>query len=125
MAVTDQAVTMYAGNLRTLRVTVTDEDVVGSPAKDLTGLTVKWALSRQDTSGNFLTTPVLEKKSTTPSELTVTDAPGGEFEVYLVPADTAALFGTFYWEAEVFDATPAGVVVATGTLEILRNVVNT
>ena len=125
MAVTDQAVTMYANNLRTLRITVTDEDSVGSPSKDLTGLVVKWALSRQDTSGNFLTAPILEKRSTTPTELTVTDAVNGIFEVYLVPADTAALVGTFYWEAEVFDATPSGVVVATGTLEIVRNVVNT
>lgn len=120
MAVTGLTDTMYAGNPRTFTFTVTDEDASGSPAKDLTDLTPKLTLSRISAStGLPLKTPEVEKTGT------VTDAPNGVLTVALVPADTADLEGEYYLELELFDLSDVGVVVATGTLTIQRNVTNT
>lgn len=118
MAVKNLSDEMWAGNLRVQRFTVTDEDIDGSPAKNLTGFTVKWALARIDDAGTYLTTPVLEKTAV------LTDAANGICEVTLAPADTTSLFGTFYFELEATDGSSNPVVVGTGRLVINRNVVN-
>lgn len=124
MAVTSQKDTMWAGNKRVQRFTVTDEDAVGSPAKDLTGFTAKWALSRFNAAGTeFLTTPVVTK-TTGGGGIVITDATNGILEVTLDVADTSALFGTFYFELEVVDGSSNPLVVATGTLTINKNVMN-
>lgn len=125
MAVANQVDTIYAGNKRTLRFAITDEDAGGSPPFNITGLTIKFALARVSASGNVLTSsPVFQKVSTTPADLTVTNAAGGILEVYLVEVDTAALLGDFYFELEAFEAGGQHVVLATGTLTILPNVAN-
>lgn len=118
---------MWAGNRRLLRFTVTDED--GSGAKDLTGLIVKFALARFDTSGNPVkSNPLIDKRSDTSSDVTITTPLSGIVEVVLVPADTASITpvpAAYYMELEVFNASNADpVVVATGTLTINRNVDN-
>lgn len=126
MAVQNVLDEMWAGNRRVQRFTITDEDQAGSPAKDLTGLTIKWALSRIGSGGEFNTTPIVEKTSDNPGEIDlVGPATDGIVDVTLVEADTLTLQGKFYFELEVFDATPEGVVVTTGELTINRNVVNT
>lgn len=129
MAVENLTDTMWVGNKRIQKFTVTDEDASGSPAKDLTGLTIKWALSNIDpNSGAISTTAVLEK-ATGGNGITITDAVNGKFEVTIDPGDTSDLApGVYYFEAEVFDTTPdpdEPVVVATGKLTIKLNVVNT
>lgn len=124
MVQTDQDDEMYAGNKRVLRYTVLDEDN-GNIAFDLSSYTIKWAISRLDQNGNFLTTPVLEKHSTVPGEITVSGADNNIASVLLVGADTDDLSGDFYIELEVFDVSLESVVVATGKLTINRNVVNT
>jgi hypothetical protein len=124
MAETGLTDTMWAGNKRVLAYTVEDSDAGDGSAKDLTGLTVKWALSKMSSDGTYSTTAILEK-ATGGNGITVTDAAAGELEVDLDAADTSDLAGDYYFELEVYDATPEGVVVATGTLTINRNVVNT
>jgi len=114
---------MWAGNKRVLRYTITDEDTSGSPAKDLTGYTAKWAISRFSADGStFNTAPVLEKSSG--SGITITDAANGILEVTIDTGDTSALSGVFYMELELFDSSSNPVVVATGKMTIIRNVVN-
>lgn len=116
---------MYANNIRTLRFAVTDADATDpTDPLDLTGLVVKWALSRIAPSGQFTTTAIVEKCSND-GTLTITNPTGGLCELTLDPADTATLSGKFYHELEVFDSGDNGVVVATGEITILRNVVNT
>jgi len=122
MAVTGQTDIMWANNKRSLVFTIVDSDN-GDVALDLTGLTVKWALSRIDSSGAYLTAPVLEK-ATGGSGIVLTDAPNGICTVTLDAVDTVDLSGIFHFELEVFDGTPEGVVVATGQLTINKNVVN-
>lgn len=115
---------MFAGNVRELEYTIVDEDNDGAPL-DVTGYRIKWAISALAADGSFSTTPVLAKDSNVLGEIVKEDPTNGVVVVNLEPADTAALGGrTFYLELEVFDPFDAPVVVATGTLEIRRNVVN-
>lgn len=132
MAKTEQNDTMYVNNQRTLEYTVTDEDNSNNPL-DLTPYTagapadIKWTLSRIDQSGNVLKdSPVLEKKYTTAGQITVSGASNEVAGVNLLSADTASLTAGDYWmELELFDAAGERVVIATGTMTLLVNVVNT
>src|SRR5688572_6814429 len=125
MATTGLTDVMYAGNVRELEYTITDEDNAGVPL-DITNFRIKWAISALAADGSFSTTPTLSKDSTTGTPLITKPNPtGGVCLVTLDPADTASLGGrTFYLELEVFDPSNKPVVVATGTLEIRRNIVN-
>lgn len=124
MTVVNAKTSFYAGNKRTLKFSVVDEDTAGSPAFDLTGQTIKFTLSRGDTD-NYRTTAIVEKSSATPSQITITNATGGLVEVVLLGSDTLVLRGDFYFELELTDVFSDTNVVSVGTLEILRNVVNT
>lgn len=125
MTVTGLTDTMYAGNKRTMIFTILDADN-GNVPLDVTNKYVQWALSRFSPTGDYSTTPVLEKKSSNVLQIAKIDPTNGVVHVFLIPADTLALFGDFYFELEVL-ASPGGegVVVATGTLTINRNVANT
>lgn len=127
MVVADQVDTMYAGNRRVLKFAVTDEDNGGAPM-DLTGRIVKFALARFDAEGQPLkANPLVDKRSDTSGDIVITSAVGGLVEVTLVPADTASLADAgetaYYFELEVFQGTD-GIVVASGTETIRRNVTN-
>jgi hypothetical protein len=122
MATANKKNVMYAGNLKTQRFTITQDGA----ALSLNGFTIKWALTTTSKkTGDYTTTPILEKKSTNVLQVAKTDAPNGICEVYLHASDTANLLGTYYYELELFDSNGEGIVVATGQIEILKNVVNT
>jgi hypothetical protein len=123
MAKTNQDDTFYANNQRVLKFTVVDSDN-GDIAFDLTGYTIKWALSKYNSKGAYLTTEILGK-STTGGGVVVTNAAGGLCEVTLDGADTASLSGAYYHELEATDGLSVSIVLATGKLTILKNVVNT
>lgn len=122
MAVTTGTATMYAGNKLALAFTVTDEN--GGGAKDLSGFSVFWALSRFKADGTTpRTTAVLEKS--TASGIAISGASSNVATVSLASADTTSLKpGAYYYELEVVDGLSERVVVATGTLTINPNVVN-
>lgn len=125
MVVENLTDSIFAGNVRTERFTVTDEDTSGSPAFDLTSFVVKYALAPFGADGNPLTEePLFEKTTADAAEVLVTDGPNGEVEVYLVEADTVSLLGDYYFELEAFDGSGNHVVLATGTLTVKPNVVN-
>jgi len=69
--------TMFAGETRTLAVTVTDQD---GAAVDLTGADITYVLA--------LPTPITK---TVGSGITITGALTGEFEIALAQADTVAI----------------------------------
>lgn len=124
MATTGLTDVMYAGNIRELEYTITDEDNAGV-ALNITNFRIKWAISALAADGSFSTTPTLVKDSNVGTQIVKTNPTGGVCLVTLEPADTAALGGrTFYLELEVFDPSDKPVVVATGTLEVRRNIVN-
>ncbi|MBI4695572.1 MAG: hypothetical protein HY749_16265 [Gammaproteobacteria bacterium] len=122
MAKTGQDDTFYCNNPRTLRYTIADEEVGG--ALDLTGLAPKWALVRLKSDGTYDATPVLQKVLN--SGITIVSVVDGQLNVQIDPVDTRDLApGKYYHELEIFDNTGNGIVAATGTLTLLRNVTNT
>lgn len=113
---------MYAGNLKTMRFTISRD---GEPMV-LDGFTAKWALSQiSKRSGEYSKTPILEKKSTTSTEILKTVPQSGILEVYLKNVDTKDLLGEYYYELELYDTENESIVVAVGDLRILKNVDNT
>jgi len=122
MAETGLTDAMYAGNKRTLAFAV--KDTAGA-VFDITAYGVQFALSEIDSDGIVSGAALVSKSDDDVAEIAVTDAANGLLQVYLVGADTAALLGDYHFELElVDDADSETVVVAEGTLEIRRNVVN-
>ncbi|HSF94778.1 MAG TPA: hypothetical protein VLA52_07105 [Thermohalobaculum sp.] len=114
----------HAGDNKPLDFTVYDEDPanpgqpdLASPV-DLTGATIRWALSAFATDA----APLLTK--TTALGITITDAAAGKFRVSLDKADTVALNGKYYHEAEVLTAGAADDTVATGTVTVAPTVLD-
>lgn len=123
MTVKNQKDVMYAGNYRVLRFSpITDE--AGDPL-DMTGFTIKWTLSKYGSNGKPNKTPLLERKSTTAGQMTLTNVATGSVDVILAEGLTAALEGTYYQQLEIFDGSNRSNVVAVGDIEILRNIDNT
>jgi hypothetical protein len=130
MAVENQTDSMFAGNRHILRWNgITDAD--GSGIIDLTGRIVKFSLTRKDSNGNPLLTPILDFASDDPgSPVTIPNPVTGAPHVLvtLVPSHTATLAAKetmYYCELEVFEAGDANpVVVATLDLTIKPNLVN-
>ena len=99
------------------RFTVTVKDSAGAVV-DLTGVTaIKWQMARSA----FATTADLSKALG--SGVTITDAPGGVFQVDLTPADTADLLGDFHHEAEVTDGAGDVATVFCGTLSFAKGLI--
>ncbi len=114
---------IYAGNRHTLRYTVADQDNAGVP-KDLTGISARWALSKFKTDGSFSTTSILDKNSTNALQILISAPATGVIDVFLAEGDTTALAGDYYFELELYIPASYSLVVAAGTLTIVKNVVN-
>lgn len=125
MVVTGLTVVVFAGNAHELDYTVLDQDTAGSPPKDLTGISARWAASRFAASGDFGTAPVLSKDSVNGSgQVDIYDPTNGKLRVKIAEGDTAALAGDFYMELELYIPSTMSLVVSTGTMTVNRNVVN-
>jgi len=124
MASLNDAIEIFAGNKATFRYTVVDQDN-GGAVFNLTGYTLRWTLSAYDESGNYKTTPSLEKKSASAGHMTITAA-SGLVDVNVKTADTAALTpGDYYAELEIVDGSSEALVVAYGDVAVRANVTNT
>jgi len=126
MVVSDLALSWYCNNKHVLRFTVTDDDTVGSPAKDITGKYLKFALTKivNGQPATKSTSVLIEKETGT--GIVTTDGPNGICEVTVLDTDTENLKpGDYYFELELFEPGPSdGLVIATGTATLLPNVVN-
>src|SRR5690348_14648604 len=91
----------------------------GGSALDLTGGTVKWQLALTPSG------PSLISKISPSGGITITDAPGGAFSVFLDPADTASLVpGRYYHEAQALDATSRPSTIAEGFAVIEKRLIS-
>lgn len=128
MAVDSQVVNFRAGEKRTLRHLVTDEDTTSSPPKNLAGLTIKWGLVSQDDAGDFSTTPLLvAKTSDDAAEILVDNGDGtnDRVNVLLVKADTTSLaVGDYHWQLTSIDGSSEEVLLASGTITLSPNLVD-
>lgn len=75
---------IIAGSSKTLEVSVVDKDGV---VVDLTGATAYFTVKQSVEDVDAL----IAKASTTPAQITITDAPNGKFRVFLSPSDTASM----------------------------------
>lgn len=123
MAREDQDDAFYAGNRRTLRYSIDDQDNPGQKL-NLSGLTFKWALVNKRSDGTYDLTPILQKTSAA-GGIAVTNAATGALEVYLLDADSASLAGDYYYQLEATDGDGNKMMLATGTLTIKRNIIET
>ena len=126
MAKTDQNATVYRGNRKVLRYTVTDDDNAGA-ALDITTYLMRWAATRTDASGDPIESgAVIDLNSTSnPSQVVKTTPASGIVDVTLLEADTTSLTpGTYYIELEGVDASSNSEVFAVGTLTIEPNIDN-
>lgn len=119
MAVENPKVETFQGNRHVLHFDVKDED---GNALNLTGFSAKWAASEYF-DGKPKLTPAVERKSSA-GEITIAASAGG-VDVILAEGVTMNLEGLYYYELEVFDGSANSCVVATGDLEVKRNLTNT
>ena len=125
MVVRDLIDEAFVGNKHTQRFTITDED--GSVPLDLTTLQIKWGMVPVNSAGQFATTPLtLEKNNFGIGGVVIVDGPNGIVDVEIDESDTANLTPTtYYFELEVQTSLGTDpVVVATGTLTLIPNLVN-
>lgn len=100
---------MYAGDDKTLEVTLTDAD--GDPV-DITAATIKWQCARSKGKASAIS------KSTS-GGITITSAANGQFSVALSDTDTEDLSGSFEHEAQVTFSDGTIATVLTGTMKIM------
>ena len=106
-----QNFSMFSGDDKLLRVTITDANNGDLPF-NLTGTTSTiWKAGRTSSSAVKVT-------KTLGSGITITDAVNGILEITLTPADTAALQGDYYHELQIVDASGKKRTVLAGTASI-------
>lgn len=131
MVKANQDVTMRVGERKDLEFPITDEDTVGTPPYSMTGLTAKWGMVLQDPdTGEFPTSPLnVEKSSANPGTgITLGDLNGTDdlATVHLFAADTSTLPpGEYHHQLTLFDGSNEEVFLATGTITLTPNLVNT
>lgn len=114
MTRTNQDFTIQKGDDETLEITVGDGS---GGSKDLSGASIDWGLRKYPDGQDLIS------KSVSGGGITITDEPGGVFEVDLDPSDTNSLeidgrSGDFYHEAVVTDSAGNVSTVTTGTATI-------
>ncbi len=114
---TPQDFELVSGNDKNLNFTLTDQDDV---AVDLTGATIVWAMAHAAKNKSRLIT------YTSPTNLIITDAATGKFQVQVQDTDTENLKARdYYHEARVVSAAGQKRTVAIGTVTLLDNVIDT
>ncbi len=88
-------ITVFQGNDRTLRITVTETNAA---AFNLTGAVIYFEVKVLDTD----TAKVIELSSAVAAEiLVVAPATGGIFDIFLIPADTSSLLGEYVYDITI------------------------
>ncbi len=107
---------LVSGNDKTLQFTALDEfDVV----INLTGATIVWAFAKTATAKATLF------DYTSPTNVTITDAEGGLFEVEIQSADTEDMKGgEYYHECRMESAAGNKITLAYGVVVLLDNVIS-
>lgn len=96
---------MYSGD---------DFNVNATVNEDIAGASIKWALKKRVSSAETIA------YKTTGDGITITNSSAGEFTIRLDAIDTEGLYGEFYHEAELTDATGFKSTVLVGTAKLIR-----
>jgi len=103
--------TLYAGDSRNLKISVTDENSVPI---NLTGATIKWILTDQ---GSVKLSKVIS------SGITISNPTQGEFTVLLTASNTKTLSGTYQQMVRVTTADGNSSIVMTGSITIKESLI--
>lgn len=104
---------MYAGDDKTLEVSVTDRN---GDAVTITSATIEWRATKR-----FGKTAALTK--TTSSGISITSGSGGVFQITLTDTDTESLEGVYYHEAQITFSGGAIATVMQGMMEVRKVVI--
>ena len=105
-----QNIEIYRGDNRTFKVTVKDGDGV---VVDITGASIKFSVKEEISDTSY----VIQK--TVGSGINITDAANGEYEVYIVPADTQNLDTKVYeYDSELTTSAPKVYTVVRGEFTV-------
>jgi len=107
---------MWAGESKTVTCTVTDQDTGASV--NLASSSVQWVMQKDELGG----TTVLTKDADWSGASGITIS-GCTFSLTLVHADTDALQGTYYHEAEVIDTNGSTFKPMRGYIEVNRGAI--
>lgn len=117
MSATNDLVSLYAGENRALRFTVTEND--GVTPTDLTGLTLRWAMAARMPNSPGYAAAVLTKLSSTVGHMTIAAPASGVVDVNLLSADTLNLTpGQYEYQLWLTTAGGESFPVATGKLAL-------
>lgn len=100
---------MYAGDTKTLTVTVKDAD---GDAVAITSATIAWQALES------IGEDIAISKSTA-SGIAITSASGGIFTVSIVAGDTSFMSGDYYHEAQITFSDSSVMTVLTGTMTVI------
>lgn len=109
----DQNFEMVSGDTKDIVVTVLDELDQVVP---INNAAIVFILSENEFTAALVTKAV-------GTGIVITNGPGGVFTVTLDSADTEALIGEHYYEAEVTDTGGRVSTVVVGTIDIRKNVI--
>lgn len=112
----NQNIELYRGDSRTFKVTVKDEN---GNAVDITGASIKFSVKERIGDASY----VFQKTSAQSSEITITDAANGEYEVYIVPANTQNLdIVSYQYDSELIVATGEVYTIVRGEFTVLAEI---
>ena len=111
-----QNVEIYRGDNRTFKVTCKDGAGV---AVDIAGATIKFSVKEKIGDAGYK----IEKSNAQASEIDITDAANGVYEIYLLPADTQNLdIGSYEYDSQLTTAVGKVYTTVRGEFTILAEI---
>lgn len=112
----DGNISLYRGDSKTLEVAVTDKN--GGPV-DITGASLLFSAKEKLSDTAY----VIQKDSVNAVEILITDAAGGVFQVYLIPADTQTQdIGLYYYDIQLTTSAGKVYTIKQATIKLLEDV---
>lgn len=111
-----QNIEIYRGDNRTLKVTIKGADGV---VVDITNATIKFTVKKNVADEENK----IQKTTNSASQISITDAANGEYEIYLLPADTQDMdVDNYEYDSELITAAGKVYTVVRGEFSILAEV---
>ena len=112
----DQNIEIYRGDDRTFKVVCKDEN---DAVVNITGAAIKFSVKEKISDATYK----VEKSSAQASEISITDGSNGEYEIYLVPADTQSLdIGSYEYDSELTTSGGKVYTVVRGEFIVLAEI---
>lgn len=112
----DQNIEIYRGDDRTFKVIVKDED---DAVINITGAAIRFSVKEKISDVAY----EIEKSRAVGAEIAITDAANGEYEIFLVPADTQDMdVGSYEYDSELTTSGGKVYTVVRGEFVVLAEI---